>query len=104
MRAYLAAALIAISLPAAAGSNIRILPDQAVLACQARATHALAERGDAGAEPVERFTTEAMPDYMFRVKGVYSTRIDGGERRVEVECDVSSTGVEVFTMVVNPAN
>ncbi|MEM7508167.1 MAG: hypothetical protein AAF415_15645 [Pseudomonadota bacterium] len=85
-----------------AAETIRILPDQAVLACQARTEHALTERGAEDPTPIKRFSPEAMENFMFRVKGLYRTRIEGEEQQVDVECDVSSNGVEVFTMVIEP--
>lgn len=96
-------AILMLTLPslARAEDNIRILPDQAVLACQARADHMLMERG-ADAEAVKRFVAEAMENFMFRVKGQFETKVAGEERRVDVTCDVSSNGVEVFTMVIEP--
>ncbi|MEM7523745.1 MAG: hypothetical protein AAF360_08330 [Pseudomonadota bacterium] len=85
---------------AAAGDNIRILPDQAALACQARAEHELTRRGGE-VMAVKRYDTEAMENFMFRVKGLFIGRLNGEEEEVEVECEVSSSkGVEVFTMLV----
>lgn len=100
MRHLIALALLAT--PAFAAETIRILPDQAVLACQARTEHALSKRGAADPTPIKRFQSEAMENFMFRVKGLYRTEIAGAEQQIDVECDVSSNGVEVFTMVIEP--
>jgi len=104
LSAVMLAAVLPVAGPAGAGSNIRILPDQAVLACQARAGHEIEARGGTGAAPAERFHTETMENYMFRVKGLYLARLDGAEKKVAVTCDVSSTGVEVFAMEVGPSS
>ena len=87
---------------ALAGENIRILPDQAILACTARTDHVLMERGGGNAQPISRFQTDAMENFMFRVKGRFAAQLEGVEREIDVECDVSSNGVEVFTMVIEP--
>ncbi|MEM9760955.1 MAG: hypothetical protein AAF968_00340 [Pseudomonadota bacterium] len=75
-------------------------PDEAVLACQARGMHALAEADGAAARPQGRFQTDRMPPHMWHVSGRFSVRLDGEDRLVAVDCDVSSSGVEVFTMEV----
>ncbi|MEL6768610.1 MAG: hypothetical protein AAFP17_15625 [Pseudomonadota bacterium] len=75
-------------------------PDEAVLACQARGMHALAEADGVSARPQGRFATERMPKHMWHVTGRFAVRLDGRERLVAVDCDVSSSGVEVFTMEV----
>lgn len=87
---------------AAAEGNIRILPDQAILACHARATHDLAA-GGAEVMATKRYAATAMPGFMFHVEGTLVARMEGRERLVAVGCDVSSShGVEVFTMEVAP--
>ncbi|MEM7547163.1 MAG: hypothetical protein AAF367_16660 [Pseudomonadota bacterium] len=89
--------------PAYTEENIRILPDQAVLACVARAEHDLMARGGE-AMSIQRYDTEPMKDFMQRVTGRVSVTLDGVEREVQVICDVSSSkGVEVFTMEVMPS-
>lgn len=75
-------------------------PDEAVLACQARGMHALEEADGTAARPEGRFRTERMPAHMWHVSGRFSVRLDGEDRVVAVDCDVSSSGVEVFTMEV----
>ncbi|MEM8792630.1 MAG: hypothetical protein AAGE80_13505 [Pseudomonadota bacterium] len=100
MRIATAAFLTALATPVLAGETIRILPDQAVLACKARTNHALAGRASNTPEPIARFKTDAMENFMFRVKGLYRARIEGADREISVECDVSSEGVEVFTMII----
>lgn len=89
---------------AQAQQTIRILPDQAILACQAHTMHALEERGAVAPSPVQRFATERMDDFMFKVTGLFEARFDEEPRQVDVSCDVSSNGVEVFTMVIEPMN
>lgn len=85
---------------ATAEDNIRILPDQAILACQAKAEHELKRRsGEVMA--IKRYDAERMENFMFRVKGRFVGKVDDKEEEVEVECEVSSSkGVEVFTMLV----
>ena len=74
--------------------------DQAILACQARSAHALISGGDAESlEPVARFAAERSDNFMFKIKGSYNARIDGAETRVNVQCNVSETGVQVYTML-----
>lgn len=84
----------------AAEENIRILPDQAILACQAKAEHELSKRaGEVIA--IKRYDADAMENFMFRVKGLFSAKLAERAEVVEVECEVSSSrGVEVFTMLV----
>ena len=83
-----------------AGENIRILPDQAALACQAKAEYELSSRGG-HVMAINRYQTERGPDFMFHVTGEFVAEIGTGERIVSVECDVSSSeGVELFTMIV----
>lgn len=103
MRFPVAAAVASITLApclSAAADNIRILPDQAILACQAKAEHELSKRaGEVIA--IKRYDADAMENFMFRVKGLFSAKLGEREEVVEVECEVSSSqGVEVFTMLV----
>ncbi|MEL7462902.1 MAG: hypothetical protein AAFN79_02480 [Pseudomonadota bacterium] len=83
-----------------AGENIRILPDQAALACQAKAEYELSARGG-HVMAINRHQTERGPNFMFHVTGEFVAEIGAKARVVAVECDVSSSeGVELFTMVV----
>lgn len=97
-----AAALGGAVLPALAEPlpPIPFRPDEAVLACQARGMHAIEAEEGAEARPEGRFVTERMPKHMWHVKGRFTARFAGEERLVAVDCDVSSAGVEVFTMEV----
>ncbi|MEM7059681.1 MAG: hypothetical protein AAF557_19015 [Pseudomonadota bacterium] len=100
MRALIVLAFL--SSTAIAADNIRILPDQAILACTARTMQELEQKGGGEAKPIERFVTEPMENFMYRVKGRFQADLDGSSREVKVECDVSSNGVDVFTMLVDP--
>lgn len=102
LAALLPVLISAPSVAVMAEQNIRILPDQAALACQARAQHELeAQGGEAMA--LKRFNTEAMENFMQRVKGQFEFVLNGETRDVDVVCDVSSSkGVEVFTMEIMP--
>ncbi|MEL6794042.1 MAG: hypothetical protein AAFU55_06475 [Pseudomonadota bacterium] len=87
-----------------AGANIRILPDQAALACQAKAEYELSARGG-HVMAINRYQTERGPNFMFHVTGEFvamiGAEVGAEERLVSVECDVSSSeGVELFTMIV----
>ncbi|MEM6547432.1 MAG: hypothetical protein AAF713_06760 [Pseudomonadota bacterium] len=100
-RVFVPLTLLILAVPAAQGAEtIPIRPDEAVLACQARTQHELAKQESAGARPIQRFETERMPEHMWSVKGVHAATLEGEERRLDVSCDVSSNGVEVFTMLV----
>ncbi|MEO0819097.1 MAG: hypothetical protein AAF074_01600 [Pseudomonadota bacterium] len=82
--------------------QIPFRPDEAILACQARGMHAIEAEEGVAAKPAKRFVTERMPKHMWHVKGAFTARFDGETRAVDVECDVSSSGVEVFTMHLAP--
>ncbi|MEO0763500.1 MAG: hypothetical protein AAFZ09_17125 [Pseudomonadota bacterium] len=88
-------------LPALA-EGVPFRPDEAILACQARSTHAIAAESGTAPRPEGRFETEAMDRRMWHVSGVYIALFDGERRRLAVDCDVSAEGVEVFTMAVEP--
>lgn len=82
----------------AAAQNIRILPDQAILACEARARKALETEG-AEAMGAGRWRAEAMANFMFRVSGRIAVAMGGASREAQVVCEVSSSkGVELFVM------
>ncbi|MEM9010790.1 MAG: hypothetical protein AAGE18_06145 [Pseudomonadota bacterium] len=94
------AGLTAAPLPVAADETIRILPDQAVLACHSRAQQAVRELDGNDPVPVQRYDNAPMENFMFTVKGKLAAEIEGEVREIEVSCDVSSNGIEVFSMVV----
>ena len=99
------ALLIALAaVPAWAQDNIPFRPDRAVLRCGALAGHELRQRGDAAPELSERFKVETMPGNKYRVTGRFEAEIDGDAYEVEVECEVSSAGVELFSMEIIPGS
>ncbi|MEO1000036.1 MAG: hypothetical protein AAFW69_05460 [Pseudomonadota bacterium] len=92
--------LLFLAAPALAEETIRILPDQAILACHARTEQAVEAIGGSDPRTVERYTADRMDGFMFSVHGLLEAEIEGERRELDVACDVSSAGVEVFTMVV----
>ncbi|MEM9781973.1 MAG: hypothetical protein AAF899_05825 [Pseudomonadota bacterium] len=93
-----AVTLSLVSAVAALAGTVPFRPDEAILACQARAMHMIEVESGADAEAVGRFSTERRPDHMWLVSGAFSASFGGASRVVGVDCDVSSTGVEVMVM------
>ena len=71
-------------------------PDEAVLACQARAGHEIQTRHGRTAEPAGPFETQRF-DGGWRVEGVYLASGDDGDQEFDVSCDVGADGVELTT-------
>ncbi|MEM6972321.1 MAG: hypothetical protein AAF577_05900 [Pseudomonadota bacterium] len=98
----LAAALVglsaALSALAALADPLPFRPDEAVLACQARAMHMIEVESGADAHAEGRFASERLEDHMWHVSGAFTAMFLGKSERVGVDCDVSSDGVEVFVM------
>lgn len=90
----LVAALAAATTDAIAKDRIPITPDQAVLACNARAWHEMERQNFATAKPATRFKIMKLPDG-WRVSGVYLAIRDDVENQFDVACDVSTDGVEL---------
>ncbi|MEM7498080.1 MAG: hypothetical protein AAGG47_19345 [Pseudomonadota bacterium] len=85
---------------ALAAEPVPFRPDEAILACHARGLAAIEAEEGVGARAESRFTTEQMPGHMWHVTGKFLADFGGETRRVGVDCDVSSSGVEVFTMEI----
>ncbi|MEL7138997.1 MAG: hypothetical protein AAF844_01155 [Pseudomonadota bacterium] len=86
--------------PVLAAEPVPFRPDEAILACHARGLSAIAAEEGVGARAEGRFETERMPKHMWHVSGKFLAQFDGADRVVGVDCDVSSEGVEVFTMEI----
>lgn len=104
MRQILAfALLLAAPAGALAEEPLPMTPDKAALACEARSQHEMKEKG-AKAVAVTHYDTTEIGDFKYRVEGVYAVTLDNAKKSVEVVCDVSTAGVDVFTMTVGQAN
>lgn len=99
-RPLLVALAAVATFPALAADAVPFRPDEAILACQARGLYAIEAEEGVAPRAESRFTTERMPKHMWHVSGKFSAEFEGARQPVSVECDVSSEGVEVFTMRV----
>lgn len=96
--AAVAAALSVFSALAALAETVPFRPDEAILACQARAMHMIEIESGADAKALGRFATERRADHLWHVSGAFSALFDGRAQQVGIDCDVSSAGVEVMVM------
>lgn len=95
-----AAVLASAALPVIAAEPLPFRPDEAVLACQARGLHAVQAEEGRDARADRRFKAERHDQHMWHVSGQISADFEGERRPVSIECDVSSDGVEVVTMLI----
>lgn len=96
MRTIAIAACVLVAGTAGAQETIPIRPDEAVLACNARAGHEIQSRHGAVARPAGRFKTTRL-GAGWHVRGVYLAEIDSAERQIDMVCDVSAAGVALNT-------
>jgi hypothetical protein len=77
-----------------AQERIPFRPDEAVLACQARAAHEIARRHGIVPMPTARFKAQRQPDGWI-VRGAYLAPRQGTGQPIQVACDVSADGVRL---------
>lgn len=94
MRILAIAACVLFAGAAGAQESVPIRPDEAVLACSARAGRAIQDRHGAVARPAGRFKTTKL-DAGWHVQGVYLAELDSAERQIDVACDVTSAGIDL---------
>ncbi len=81
--------------PASAGAaSAELQPDEAALACHARAGHELGKRFGETPRPARYLARTRVADG-WRVLGVYLVRTGGEERRFDVACHVTRGGVDL---------
>ncbi len=94
MRIRVIAACILVAGTAGAQGPIPIRPDEAVLACNARAGREIQDRHGAVPRPAGRFKTTKV-DAGWHVQGVYLAELDSAERQFDVGCDVTPSGIDL---------
>jgi hypothetical protein len=90
--------LVAATTGAIAKDRIPLMPDQAVLACNARAWHEMERQNYSTAEPIKRFKVMKLQDG-WRVRGAYLARHEDVEQQFDTACDVSADGVDLVATV-----
>lgn len=75
-------------------------PDQAAAACEARTLDAITQKGGLEPKPLQGFATETLNEAVVKATGLFEVTFEGEPHLVAVECDVATSGVSSFTMVI----
>ena len=90
--------LVATTTGTVAKARILLMPNQAALACNARAWHEMERQNYSTAEPIKRFKIVKLQDG-WCVRGAYLARHDDVEQRFDIACDVGAEGVDLVATV-----
>jgi hypothetical protein len=92
--AILCAGWIGVIQASAYAATAELQPDEAALACHARAGHELGRRFGETPRPARYLARTRVPDG-WRVLGVYLVGTGNDERRFDVACHVTRAGVDL---------